>query len=279
MVTYRYDAWGNHKVYDSSNSENTISSFVGNINPIRYKEYYYDVETGWYYLKSRYYSPLLSKFINMDSTQYLEPGSIEGINLFSYCGNNPVMKLDDSGNLLKWQKWVIGGLFIVAAVALTKATAVVGTLFAGAILGAASGALVNAGTQIITKDFDDFSLTELGKSALSGAIAGALAGGLFGGIKYGLSAGKIARGVSGLKNAESNLTNAFSPLINIKSLAKMPFSNINIFRSIGQAASNFNNAYSAYVFAKATYTAVNIAESTTYFLLENLTSELLGLVL
>jgi len=118
-----------------------------------------------------------------------------------------------------------------------------------------------------------------GKSALSGAIAGALAGGLFGGIKYGLSAGKIARGVSGLKNAESNLTNAFSPLKNIKSLAKMPFSNTNIFRSIGQAASNFNNAYSAYVFAKATYTAVNIAASATYFLLENLTSELLGLVL
>ena len=296
VVTYKYDAWGNHKVYDSSNTENISSSFIGNINPFRYKGYYYDVETGWYYLKSRYYSPLLSKFINMDSTQYLEPGNIEGINLFSYCGNNPVMKLDDSGNLPKWQKWVIGGLFIVAAVALTIATAGVGTLFAGAmgggfvasiaggaaagaILGAASGALVNAGTQIITKDFDDFSLTELGKSALSGAIAGALAGGLFGGIKYGLSAGKIARGVSGLKNAESNLTNAFSPLKNIKSLAKMPFSNTNIFRSIGQAASNFNNAYSAYVFAKATYTAVNIAASATYFLLENLTSELLGLVL
>lgn len=97
VVTYNYDAWGNHKVYDSSNVENTSPSFIGNINPFRYKGYYYDVETDWYYLQTRYYSPLLSRFINMDHTQYLEPGSIDGVNLFGYCNNNPVMYADPSG--------------------------------------------------------------------------------------------------------------------------------------------------------------------------------------
>jgi RHS repeat-associated protein len=98
VVTYKYDAWGNHKVYDSSNAENTRSSFIGNINPFRYKGYYYDVESEWYYLQSRYYSPLLSRFINMDHTLYLEPGNVDGINLFAYCANNPVMYFDPSGN-------------------------------------------------------------------------------------------------------------------------------------------------------------------------------------
>ena len=100
MVTYKYDAWGKHKVYDSSNAENTSSSFIGNINPFRYKGYYYYVETEWYYLESRYYSPLLSRFISNDNVQYIEPWNIAGINLFSYCGNSPVSRIDSSST--KW---------------------------------------------------------------------------------------------------------------------------------------------------------------------------------
>jgi len=143
VVTYKYDAWGNHKVYDSSNAENTSSSFVGNINPFRYKGYYYDVETGWYYLQSRYYCPLLSRFINMDQAQNLEPGSVDGINLLSYCNNNPVMGIDSSGtwnwNKIKKVAKIVG--MVVAAVAVVALVTAV-TLTAGAaayvILGAAA---------------------------------------------------------------------------------------------------------------------------------------------
>ena len=105
VVTYKYDAWGNHKVYDSSNAENTSSSFIGNINPFRYKGYYYDVESEWYYLQSRYYSPLLSRFINMDHTMYLEPGNVDGINLFAYCANNPIHGFDPSGKFNFKKLW------------------------------------------------------------------------------------------------------------------------------------------------------------------------------
>jgi len=52
VVTYRYDAWGNHKVLNPNGTENTSSNFIGNINPFRYKGYYYDQETNWYYLNA-----------------------------------------------------------------------------------------------------------------------------------------------------------------------------------------------------------------------------------
>ena len=128
VVTYKYDAWGNHKVYDSSNAENTRSSFIGNTNPFRYKGYYYDVETEWYYLQNRYYSPLLSRFINMDHTKYLEPGNVDGINLFAYCANNPVMYLDPSGN------FAISTFLIMFAVG-ALATWAAGELFGHQLVG------------------------------------------------------------------------------------------------------------------------------------------------
>jgi RHS repeat-associated protein len=113
VVTYKYDAWGNHKVYDSSNAENTSTSFIGNINPFRYKGYYYDLETEWYYLQSRYYSPLLSRFINMDHTANLGMIDVDGVFLFAYCGNNPIDRFDYDGKswkkfFNKTKKWIKG---------------------------------------------------------------------------------------------------------------------------------------------------------------------------
>ena len=63
---YVYDAWGNHKVYNASGVEQTSSTFVGSINPIRYRGYYYDTESDMYYCKSRYYKPQINRWINMD---------------------------------------------------------------------------------------------------------------------------------------------------------------------------------------------------------------------
>ncbi|MBQ7906680.1 MAG: hypothetical protein IJ309_03960 [Clostridia bacterium] len=66
MVKYVYDAWGNHKVLDANGVEITNISHIGNINPIRYRSYYYDTETGLYYLQSRYYDPQVGRFISAD---------------------------------------------------------------------------------------------------------------------------------------------------------------------------------------------------------------------
>ena len=62
VVSYAYDAWG--KVLSVSGS---LSSTVGAVNPFRYRGYYYDVETGWYYLNARYYDPNVGRLINADS--------------------------------------------------------------------------------------------------------------------------------------------------------------------------------------------------------------------
>ena len=87
VVKYEYDAWGKLLTTTRSNDTNNIAS----INPFIYKAYYYDVETQLYWVSSRYYSPELCRWISPDSIEYLDPESINGLNLYAYCGNDPVM--------------------------------------------------------------------------------------------------------------------------------------------------------------------------------------------
>ena len=70
VARYVYDAWGNHTVYDSNGNINTDENFIGNINPFRYRSYYYDTETKLYFLKTRYYDPEVGRFISPDSIEY-----------------------------------------------------------------------------------------------------------------------------------------------------------------------------------------------------------------
>ena len=86
-ASYTYDAWG--KVISSTGA-------LANLNPFRYRGYYYDSETGMYYLQSRYYDPETGRFINADSQ--LNDG-ILGLNIYIYCNNNPIMKSDPMGNV------------------------------------------------------------------------------------------------------------------------------------------------------------------------------------
>lgn len=88
---YTYDAWGNHKVLDANGNVTTNATHIGNINPIRYRSYMYDTETGLYYLQSRYYDPEVGRFLNADSIEYLDPESINGLNLYTYCLDNPLI--------------------------------------------------------------------------------------------------------------------------------------------------------------------------------------------
>ena len=87
VAEYDYDPWG---VVLSVTGSNTA---LANANPFRYRGYYYDSETGMYYLQSRYYDPEICRFINADKTNYI--GAT--INIFEYCNNNPISHIDPTG--------------------------------------------------------------------------------------------------------------------------------------------------------------------------------------
>ena len=99
VAKYEYDAWGRVTTLNPNGTVNTDSAFIGNVNPIRYRGYYYDTDTELYYLQSRYYDPASCRFINADDARLLGIGmnALGGTNLFSYCLNNPVMDTDPSG--------------------------------------------------------------------------------------------------------------------------------------------------------------------------------------
>ena len=137
VATYTYDAWG--KV--------SYSGSIGQINPIRYRGYYYDTDTGFYYLQSRYYDPVVKRFISADDASLLGAnGDFASLNLYAYCGNNPVSRSDDGG-----EAWHI---------------------LIGAGVGAISSFVASVATQLTTKRKVD--LDEAFVSAGCGAITGAL---------------------------------------------------------------------------------------------------------
>ena len=88
VATYEYDPYGNIV---------SATGTMAEINPLRYRGYYYDIDTGFYYLQSRYYDPTIGRFINADSLVSTGQG-ILGNNMFAYCLNNPVSRIDSSGH-------------------------------------------------------------------------------------------------------------------------------------------------------------------------------------
>jgi len=98
---YSYDAWGN--VTSIKGNSNSGSLYYAERNPLRYRGYYYDTETGFYYLQSRYYDPAVKRFLNADSYGSTGQG-FTGFNMFAYCGNNPVNMSDSTGNRPEWER-------------------------------------------------------------------------------------------------------------------------------------------------------------------------------
>ena len=98
VAKYEYDVWGNVlTVTNSNNSEITDPNHIANLNPFRYRSYYYDSESGLYYLMSRYYDPVTHRFVNADG--YFQSGdNILDTNMNAYCRNNPIMNSDPTGN-------------------------------------------------------------------------------------------------------------------------------------------------------------------------------------
>ena len=151
VARYLYDPWGVPTVCNPDGTANASADFIGNKNPFRYRGYYYDRETGWYYLNSRYYDPELCRFLNADviDAPIADLYSLTDKNLFAYCDNNPITRSDEGGHF--WHA-VVGA--VVGAVVSTVSTVVSNLatgkkwhdgLGAAAISGALSGALSATG--------------------------------------------------------------------------------------------------------------------------------------
>lgn len=181
VVKYQYDAWGR-----PISTGGALAETLGALNPFRYRGYIYDEETGLYYLRSRYYNPKLSRFINADDVEALgADGDINGYQLFNYCMNDPVNRRDEAGSwsLPNWAKVAIGAALIVgAAVVATVATGGVACFAYGAAIGAAKGAVSGAIGGAISGAIESRIATGSWDGALEAAIDGAADGFLGGAI-------------------------------------------------------------------------------------------------
>lgn len=108
-----YGAWGNYSVHEDKGAKNTSASFIGHINPLRYRGYYYDRETRLYYLQSRYYDFANCRFINADTFATTDANGFLSANMFAYCENNPIMLVDQDGGV----PVIIAGRLLVALLA------------------------------------------------------------------------------------------------------------------------------------------------------------------
>ena len=200
VVAYTYDAWG--KLLSTTGS---MAGTLGEYNPLRYRGYVYDTETGLYYLNSRYYNPETGRFINADSESLITASPDSATwdkNLFAYCDNNPIARVDYDGRF--WNTvfgTVIGGFataltrdqtgcesfgqaflrgavtgFIAgAALDISIATAGAGA----AIIIASIGGGVSSGVSSIWEDRNNDREIDYGKAAVN-TVVGAFSNTLFG---------------------------------------------------------------------------------------------------
>ena len=129
VVEYIYDACG--KLISTTG---TLATTLGADNPFRYRGYYYDTETGFYYVSSRYYDPEIGRWINADNAIAGVGGDIRGYNLFAYCMNDPVNMSDHTGH---WPQWIKNAASAVVN-AVKKAVAVVANTVKSAVSSASN---------------------------------------------------------------------------------------------------------------------------------------------
>ncbi len=227
IVTYSYDPWG--KVTAITAGEDYAS--LGELNPIRYRGYFYDTETGLYYLQSRYYDPETNRFLNADeaSVVTVSPDSANhDKNLFAYCDNNPVVRADEGGafwcfvlgatvvsglisglttavsNIAKKEPINKGlGMAILAGAASGFVSSVAGPVLS--VVGNAAVSMAeNAINQVVdNKGFNDFNVGDMLIDGVIGGVSSAIGGKIDVGIeKQAANLGKQAvnRTVNTLKH-------------------------------------------------------------------------------
>ena len=138
VVEYSYNPWGNILAVTGS-----LASTLGADNPFRYRGYYYDTESCFYYLNSRYYDAKVCRYLNADSAIVEVGGSVQGYNLFAYCFNNPVNMSDSSG---QWPQWIKNAASAVVNAVKKAAVTVVNTVKKAATT------VVNAAKSVVSSD-------------------------------------------------------------------------------------------------------------------------------
>ena len=175
VVRYYYDAWGNIIWEDHGSNYSDLAQK----NPLRYRGYVYDEETGMYYVLSRYYSPDKCRWINADN-RFDDGAGFAGYNLFSYCANDPVILFDPEGG------FVISTLTICVIV--------------GFVVGSTIGGVV--GNQYASsKCFSGWDRT---RCVLTGAAVGGVGGGIIGYVATPLVIN--ATGAAGVSVSSSGLS-------------------------------------------------------------------------
>ena len=236
---YEYWPWGAVK---------SATGILATINPLRYRGYYYDTDSGFYYLNSRYYDSETGRFLNADS--YASTGQgILGHNMFAYCLNNPVNYEDPNGEL-------------ALGVILSKAAIVVGK--------AAVGAAVNVATTFIAAKVtgQSYSWQDAGIAALSGALGtGSTIMKVAAGAVSGIYSGYMAHenGASTMEVIMSSVAAAYGTTVSVANIAGWSGINLSLGTSVftdlvfGTAA----NSISAAVYKTSILPQKNINTSDT----------------
>jgi RHS repeat-associated protein len=245
VEVYRYDVFGRTVVYDGDGRRLRVASAVG--NPYFFTGRRLDFETGLYYYRARMYSPNLGRFLQTDPIGYAD-----GMNIYAYCGNNPLVWLDPYGTFA-WQTWARRAGYFVAGAAVGAVVTAAVIVAAPAIAAAGATALVAAGVSAAT------AATVSTGVVTTGLFVGGVAGGIMTGINTydnvkagnwdavafdaGAVAGSLAVGVSGggralaeglmgksspapntwnpLKIAGHELRNVYNPAMGLPGLAWM----------------------------------------------------------
>ena len=156
QAEYAYDAWGNCEIVYGQNDE------LAEANPIRYRGYYYDIETKLYYLNARYYSPEWRRFISPDAAEYIDPETPNGLNLYAYCNNDPVNLVDPSGH------------------------SIILAILVGALVGATIGFCATVYVDY-TDDGEVFNGSVSAEDYVANTLVAGVVGGVSGGLSYTLS--------------------------------------------------------------------------------------------
>ena len=268
VVEYTYDAWGN-----VLSITGLYADTLGQNNPIRYRGYYQDFETGFYYLQSRYYDPAIRRFINADNAISGIGENALGYNMFVYCMNNPVNLSDSTGNWPSWATKLVAAVAVVAVVAVAAAIAVAtagaGTVIAavavgaakGAAVGMVSGAAVGAAGGAIShrvstgswEGAGEAALNGMANGALSGAVTGAITGGITGGLNYSSNMNSAGKGFDTFKQLKNEVGspgvgNEWHHIVEQSQIAKSGFSPqmIQNTKNIVSISKNTHRAISGY---------------------------------